>query len=157
MNGGGHVLCENVPIMSLVLVIAADPNIETLLGQLLVHAGHHPEYDPTLGAAGEAVRRTRPDVVMLDMELPRTVVHSCLAAAREAGSRVVLTSSSSSESELADEARRTDCHYFALPGGPNSLRALIRLALGNRGASPRVDSALFDTHGDTRADDHRLH
>ena len=143
--------------MSSVLVIAADPNIETLLGQLLVHAGHHPAYDPTLGAAGEAVRRTRPDVVMLDIELPRTVVSSCLAAAREAGSRVVLTSSSSSETELADEARRAGCHYFALPGGPSSLRALIRLTLGIRGSIPRVDSALLDRHQDPPADDRRLH
>jgi DNA-binding response OmpR family regulator len=138
-----------------VLVIAVDPNIEALIGQLLGHAGHHPTYDASLGAAGETIRRTRPDVVVLDTELPRTVVASCRAAAVEAGTSVILTSSSASEAELAAEARRAGCPYFALPGGPLTLRDVIDAALASRRA-PRVDSALLESRSHFRADDQRL-
>lgn len=138
-----------------VLVIAVDPNIEALIGQLLAHAGHHPAYDASLGAAGETIRRTRPDVVLLDTELPRTVVASCRAAAVEAGTSVILTSSSASEAELAAEAHRDSCAYFALPGGPLTLRTVVDDALVNRRA-PRVDSALLRKHQDVRVDDQRL-
>ena len=135
-----------------VLVIAVDPNIEALMGQLLTHAGHRPSYDATLGAAGEAIRRIRPDVVLLDTDLPRSVVRACRDAAAENDAKVILTSSSSSQSELADEARRANCPYFALPGGPVGLRDLIRRALAVRDNGAHVDSKVMPGRSEFRPD-----
>ena len=111
--------------MASVLVIAADPNIETLVGELVAFAGHRPVYDVTAGAAGESVRRIRPDVTMVDTSLAAPVVKACLSAAEEVGSRPVLMSSTASTSELVAEAREKGCLYFALPGGPRPLGDLV--------------------------------
>src|SRR5436305_7503817 len=78
---------SNVPS---VLVIAIDPNIESLLGELVAFAGYRPLYDVTAGAAGESIRRVRPDITLLDTALPPAIVEACLGAADEVGSRPVL-------------------------------------------------------------------
>jgi hypothetical protein len=120
-----------------VLVIAADPNIESLVGELVAFAGHRPMYDVTAGAAGESVRRIRPDVTMLDTSLSRSVVQACLSAADEVGSQPVLMSSTASTSELVAEARANSCLYFALPGGPRPLADIVDRAVHER-AAPTV-------------------
>jgi DNA-binding NtrC family response regulator len=145
-------MCDTVRIMASVLVIAVDPNIEALMGQLLVYAGHRPAYDAMLGAAGETIRRTRPDLVFLDTELPRSVVQYCRDAALEAGTGVILMSSSASETELAAQARLANCPYFALPGGPNKLRELIRRTLPDKRAVPLMGSGEPPSCPDFHAD-----
>lgn len=112
-----------------VLIIAADPNIESLLGQLVAFAGHRPMFDVTAGAAGESVRLCRPDITLLDTALGAAVVRACLSAVDEVGSRVVLISSTASTSELAADARRHGCLYFPLPGGPKPLARILERAL----------------------------
>jgi DNA-binding NtrC family response regulator len=112
-----------------VLVIAVDPNIESLMGQLVAFAGHRPSYDATSGAGGESLRRTRPDIVLLDNSLPRAILTACLQAADEIGANAVLTSSTDNEIELAAEADARHCLYFALPGGPRPLARTIERAL----------------------------
>lgn len=112
------------------------------MGQLVAFAGHRPTYDATLGAAGEVIRRTRPDAVLLDTTLPHTVMQSCLDASQEAGTRVILTSSSSSATELAAEAEDAHCAYFVLPGGAKKLEEIIRRSLVDRRTPPRVELGL---------------
>ena len=70
-----------------VLVIAADSNIESLVGELVAFAGHRPVYDVTVGAAGESVRRARPHIALVDTALPLPVVQACFAAAAESGTK----------------------------------------------------------------------
>ena len=115
-----------------VLVIAADPNIESLVGELVAFAGHRPVYDPTAGAAGESVRRVRPAVTLLDTALDPEVVRACLRAADEVGSRPVLMSSTASDSELVEEARAQGCLFFPLPGGPKPLGLVLERAIADR-------------------------
>jgi hypothetical protein len=115
-----------------ILVIANDSNIESLVGQLVAFAGHRPIFDVTGGAGGESVRLFRPAVALIDTSLPRAVVRACLSAADEVGSRPVLISGTASTSELAEEARRNGCLYFALPGGPKPLANVLARALQNR-------------------------
>jgi DNA-binding NtrC family response regulator len=129
---------EPQPVVATVLVIAVDPNIEALLGQLVVFAGHRPVYDVTGGAGGESIRRIRPDVALVDTALPHAVVEACLFAAEEVGSRSVLTSGTDSASELAEEARADHCPYFPLPGGPRPLASVLERELAVRVAQPRV-------------------
>jgi len=119
-------------IVASVLVIAADPNIESLLGQLVAFAGHRPVFDVTQGAAGESIRRTRPEITILDTSLPSPVVDACLHAALEVGSQPVLTSSTASIGELADQARAQHQLYFALPGGPVPLTRILERAIAER-------------------------
>lgn len=112
-----------------VLVIAADPNIESLVGELVAFAGHRPLYDVTMGAAGESVRRARPDVALIDTALPVPVVRACLGAADELGSRVVLMSSTANAAELEEQAAAEHALHFTLPGGPKQLRQVLERAL----------------------------
>lgn len=117
---------RNVPF---VLVIAADPNIESLVGELVAFAGYRPVFDVTVGAAGESVRRVRPDITLIDTSLNKSVVKACLNAADEVGSRPVLMSSTASDSELFEEARSQGCLHFPLPGGPKPLERVLERAL----------------------------
>ena len=126
-----------------VLVIAADPNIASLIGELVAFAGHRPEHDVTSGAAGEAIRRSRPNVSIIDASLPRPVVDSCVDACDEVRARPILTSSGASESELLDEARDRGCIPFALPGTPlklgDTLDRIMRIS-----ARPPVEAVRRD-------------
>lgn len=115
-----------------VLVIAADPNIESLVGELVAFTGHRPVYDATAGAAGESVRRVRPTVTLLDTALDPAVVRACLLAADEVGARTVLMSSTASDRELVEEARAEGCLYFPLPGGPKPLGRILERAIAAR-------------------------
>jgi len=115
-----------------VLVIAADPNIESLVSELTVFAGFRPIPDPTGGAAGESVRLERPDAVLLDTAVPWSILRACIDAAEEARSALVLMSSTASASELAASARGAHCGYFILPGGPRALADVMRDALEGR-------------------------
>jgi CheY-like chemotaxis protein len=121
-----------------VLVIAADPIIESLVGELVSFAGHRATFDVTGGAAGESIRRVRPDVAIIDTSLPPSVVDACLGATEEVRSQPVLVSSTDSTGELAAEALADHCLYFPLPGGPKLLRALLDRAIAASAARPQV-------------------
>jgi len=115
-----------------VLIIAADPSIEALVGELVAFVGHRPVYDATAGAAGESVRRIRPDVTVVDTALPRPVVDSCLGASDEVGSQPILMSSTDSAIELEQQARLARRLYFALPAGPKPLASVLDRAIAKR-------------------------
>jgi len=116
-------------VVATILVIADDLNIESLVGELVAFAGHRPIFDATTGAAGESIRRCRPDVSLLDTALPREVLSACLFASDEVGAQPILISSTSSVEELAVRAEREGCLYFALPGGPRALEHVIDRAV----------------------------
>jgi len=121
-----------------VLIIARDPNIESLLGQLVEGVGHRPLNDVTRGAAGESIRRTRPDVALIDAALPPAVVKACVGAAEEVGASPVLTSDVDSATELAEEARGTRYPYLPLPGGLKPLAEVIERILAARSTPPPI-------------------
>jgi DNA-binding NtrC family response regulator len=121
-----------------VLVIAADPIIESLVGELVSFAGHRATFDVTGGAAGESIRRVRPDVAIIDTSLPPSIVDACLGATEEVRSQPVLVSSTDSTGELAAEALADHCLYFPLPGGPKLLSALLERAIAASAAQPLV-------------------
>ncbi|MGH7679893.1 MAG: hypothetical protein ACRENU_15590 [Gemmatimonadaceae bacterium] len=119
-------------IVASVLVIAADPVIEALVGELVAFAGYRPVFDPAAGAAGEAIRRVRPDVVLLDTSLTRSMMMGCLLASEEVGTRPILMSSSVTASELKAQADARSVPFFVLPGGPLPLGSLIDRTLGQQ-------------------------
>jgi DNA-binding NtrC family response regulator len=115
--------------VSSVLVIASDPNIESLVGELVGSAGHRPVYDVTVGAGGESIRRVRPDVVLLDTSLPRGVLDACVSAADEVRCPPVLMSSMDSTIEMAEHAHVQHCLRFALPDGLEPLAEVLERAI----------------------------
>ena len=119
-----------------VLIVAADPNVGSLLGELVAFAGHSPKHDFTDGAAGEFVRLSRPDMVVIDSSLPVPVVDSCVEACDEVFARPILTSSTANEMELLDEAQTRGCIPFSLPGRPAQLRTIIEGVLRTRPRQP---------------------
>ena len=119
-----------------VLIVAADPNIGSLLGELVAFAGHSPKHDFTDGAAGEFVRLARPDMVVIDASLPAPVVNSCVEACDEVFARPLLTSSTANEMELLDEAHSRGCIPFPLPARPAHLRTIIEGVLRTRPRHP---------------------
>lgn len=125
-----------------VLVIAVDPNIESLAAELVAFAGHRPIFDATAGAAGESVRRTRPDIALLDTALPRGHLRACLNAADETRSRVVLMSSTASHDELVSDAIAEQCLHFELPGGPRQLKSVLDRALELKRRQERLSTRI---------------
>ena len=119
-------------------MIAADPNIESLLGELVAFAGYRPMYDVTMGAAGESVRRGRPDVLLVDTALPSVVLESCLGAAMEVGCRIVLMSSTASDLELQAVAANKGLLCFQLPGGPKPLAQILGRALAHESSPTEI-------------------
>lgn len=134
-----------------VLVITGDPNIEALVGELVAFAGHRPLYDVTVGAAGASIRRSRPDVVLLDLALWPKVIEACLRAADEVGSAAVLMSSTESKDELASHARARHRLYFPLPSGPRPLARILERALGTH---DRPVAIPFTREGETAGSVH---
>ena len=123
-----------------VLVVAADPNIASLCGELVAYAGHRPTHDFTNGVAGDSVRRERPDVAIIDAALDCRIVDACVDACDEIRARPVLTSSTASEPELVDLAQARGCIPFPLPGRPQALAHILdRLVRTQR----RAPIALF--------------
>ena len=119
-----------------VLIVVADASVGNLLGELVAFAGHCPQYDFTDGAAGESVRRARPDMVVIDASLPSQVVDSCVEACDEVFARPVLTSSTANQMELLDHAHTRGCIPFSLPARPAHLRTIIEGVLKTRPKQP---------------------
>ena len=118
------------------LIVAADPNVGSLLGELVAFAGHSPKHDFTDGAGGDFVRLARPDMVVIDASLPGPVVDSCVEACDEVFARPVLTSSTANEMELLDQAHSRGCIPFSLPARPAYLRTIIEGVLKTRPRGP---------------------
>lgn len=122
---------------ALVLVIAADRGIESRVGDAVTFAGHRPIYDATVGAAGESIRRIRPDVTVLDMSLPRPVIKACLGAADEVGARPVLLRSTGDGRDAGEAA--TGARFFVdLRAGPEPLARVLDLAYADKRERPVV-------------------
>ena len=125
------------------LVIAADPNIASLCGELVAFAGHRPRHDFTNGVAGESVRIQRPDIALIDAALDCVVVDACVAACDEVRARPVLTSSTSADGELLDQAQTRGCIPFPLPGRPQRLGFILDriMWMQTRPAAPVIPPA----------------
>jgi DNA-binding response OmpR family regulator len=133
----GHEIVVRGAVVARVVVVDKEPDVRGLIALVLRKAGH--EVVEAAGGDGALalLRRERPDVAVLDAELPEpSGVELALALAADpatAGTAVVLTSS-------AWEAARRDAAAIGAalvpePFAPAELRAPVADALARRGAS----------------------
>src|SRR3954469_12318420 len=111
------------------LVVATDPVIESLVGELVGFAGHQPKYlshDQTVAAA----IRSRPSFgVLLDASESEREVDAAARVAREYGVVVVYFASSMSSGELRAFAEQRRAPWFSLPNGPKLLARVLDQAM----------------------------
>jgi DNA-binding response OmpR family regulator len=118
-----------------ILILANDPDIEALLGDLVVFAGHRPVFRRDDETTMDALHRRPVSVVLIDTALPVRVVDGCDHAARESAIPIVFVGSEMSEAEVRSFAEARHASHFALPNGPRLLAAVIEGSL--RGTTRR--------------------
>lgn len=100
---------------SIVLVIAKEPLIQTLMCSLVDLSGHRaavPRGDETVSAA---IRRARPQLVLLDCEHDASLEQDAYDAASSVCAQVLLFTPARSNSEVADFAAGRGLRSLALP------------------------------------------
>ena len=123
------------------LIVATDPVIESLVGELVGFAGYQAKYlshDETVAAA---IRVRRPFGVLLDASDRESDVDAATRVAREHETVVVYFASAMSSGELRAFASSRDALWFSLPNGPKVLaRVLAEAATSERTARRPVES-----------------
>jgi DNA-binding response OmpR family regulator len=115
--------------MATVLIIATDPMIGGLLGQLTDLAGHAAQFRGENEEPSDSVRHSRPHVVMLDAAYGRAAMDVVAAAAEEVAAPVVYFAAAVPASELRRFALERGAKYFALPAGPKLLGRVLASAI----------------------------
>jgi hypothetical protein len=117
--------------MATVLIIATDQMIGGLLGQLTDLAGHAAQFRRQGEEPSEAVRHSRPDIVMLDAAYRPATMDSVAAAASDVGAPVVYFAATMTAGELRRIALERRGKYFALPAGPRLLGRVLADAVAH--------------------------
>jgi two-component system KDP operon response regulator KdpE len=129
--------------MSTVLVIDDDAQLRRFLRTVLGGQGHEVVEAGTVAAALDQLRRTRPDVVLLDLGLPDGDGLSVLAAAPANGPRaaVIVLSARGQEGDKVVALDSGADDYLTKPFGASELTARIRAVL-RRGSSAASDDII---------------
>lgn len=113
-----------------VLIVARDANIASLMESLVEVAGYRPAHPADDERPLAALLRLRPDVLLLDCDHSLAANEAVEAAAREAGTRVVLFSAAHPAWELERYAQRKGLRAIALPAAPAIIGQAIADAMG---------------------------
>ena len=120
------------------IVIAEDePDIRTLITFTLQFAGH--EVIPTANGAEavEAVRREKPDIVLMDVRMPRlTGYEACRQLKADESTQdipVVFLSAKGQESEVQEGLEAGAIDYILKPFSPDQLTARVQEILQQTG------------------------
>jgi DNA-binding response OmpR family regulator len=127
--------------MATVLILATDPMIGGLVGQLADLAGHATLFRRDGEDLRNAVRESCADVVMLDAAYGLAATNAVTAAAGDAGASLVYFASTLTATELRRLALERGAKYFALPAGPKLLARVLADALDRRSAPTALDLA----------------
>ncbi len=119
------------------LVVAADPVIGSLVGELVSFAGHRPRYLRDDESAASVIRKRPPFGVLLDASKADQEVNAVVRAAREQHVQVVYFASSMSSAELRAYAEQRRAPWFALPNGPKLVGVVLADAIALADSSSR--------------------
>ena len=108
-----------------VLVLAREELISALLGLLVETSGHRASFAAPDETSSVAVRRVRPDVVIVDCD-HRDCTSELVKAAREVGARLILFSASREADYVRKIAAPSLSQSFTFPIEPPRLDSMIR-------------------------------
>jgi hypothetical protein len=114
----------------LVLVVAKDAVIGSLMASLTEIAGHEPVFPAADESVSQAITRLKPAILLLDCDEPAAVQQDPYARAADAGTRVILFTPSRTEREVRRLAAERGLTSFALPIQPSALGVILS---GTRG------------------------
>ena len=112
-----------------VLVLAKDRFVAALLGALTELSGRTAEFPRDGESSALAARRIQTGLILLDCALGAANCQSVWAAAREAGTRVLMFSAAHTEREANDIAHRYGTDAFVLPVNPREFTGHLDRAL----------------------------
>jgi two-component system phosphate regulon response regulator PhoB len=128
-----------------VLVVDDDADVRMLLSMYLSLDGFHAEEAEDASAALEAIRRHRPDLVLLDVMMPGRDGLDLLAELRRAGDLpVIMVTARGEESDRVMGLRLGADDYIVKPFSPAELVARITAVLRRQGGSTPPPKLEFD-------------
>ena len=117
--------------MASILIAEDDPDIRRLLGKLLALEGHEISEVSDGEAALQSVRRSMPDLVVLDLMMPRkdglTVLKELKAEGIRDRTKVLLLTAKNSDSDWLRGFKAGADGYVPKPCDPEALVAAIEL------------------------------
>jgi DNA-binding response OmpR family regulator len=123
-----------------ILVADDEPNIVTALEFLLHRAGYEVVVAHDGQEALEAIARERPDLVLLDVTMPRRsgfeVCQAVKSDARLEATRVLLLSARSRDTDMAKGLALGADAYMTKPFSTQELLARVAALLGDAGDAP---------------------
>jgi DNA-binding response OmpR family regulator len=123
-----------------ILVADDEPNIVTALEFLLHHAGYEVVVAHDGQEALEAIARERPDLVLLDVTMPRRsgfeVCQAVKSDARLEATRILLLSARSRDTDVAKGLALGADAYMTKPFSTQELLARVAALLGDAGDAP---------------------
>lgn len=108
-----------------VLILAREELISALLGLLVEATGHSASFAEPDETSADAMRRTRPGVVIVDCD-HRDCTEDLVKAAREIGARLILFSASREPDYVRKVAAPSHSKSFTFPIEPPQLDSIIR-------------------------------
>ena len=108
------------------LVLSGDALIAALLGALLEIHGYKPFFPEPDEAPRDALRRTRPGVVLVDCEHDSACNEAFFGPATMTGARVIMYSASRTQSEVASFSAKYGFDSFILPIDLPSFSKVVR-------------------------------
>jgi DNA-binding response OmpR family regulator len=130
-SAGAHGL-----IAPTILVVDDDPDVRLLLSMYLALDGFHAEEARDAAAAVDAIRRHRPDLVLLDVMMPGRDGLDLLSELRRAGDLpVIMVTARGDETDRVMGLRLGADDYIVKPYSPAELVARISAVLRRRASS----------------------
>jgi two-component system phosphate regulon response regulator PhoB len=128
-----------------VLVVDDDADVRMLLTMYLALDGYHAQEAGDAASALEAIRRHRPDMVLLDVMMPGRDGLDLLAELRRAGDiPVIMVTARGEESDRVMGLRLGADDYIVKPFSPAELVARITAVLRRKGSTTQVTKLEFD-------------
>ena len=128
-----------------VLVVDDDADVRMLLTMYLALDGFHAEEAEDAGTALDAIRRHRPDMVLLDVMMPGRDGLDLLAELRRAGDiPVIMVTARGEEADRVMGLRLGADDYIVKPFSPAELVARITAVLRRRGGTAHPSKLEFE-------------
>jgi DNA-binding response OmpR family regulator len=114
---------------SIILVVAKEPLIQTLMCSLVDLSGHRASVPRDDEGVAAAIRRVRPQLVLLDCEHDASCEEGAYAAASSVNASVLLFTPARTRSEVADFAAGRGLRSLALPIRLHEFSATLQTSL----------------------------